>query len=77
MEQIGKVKKVFIPEQDIMNSKKIGFVIEVNGEELTFIQEQDEYNARIHRESIVTITKQNINGIDMIDIELYEGDQYE
>ena len=77
MEQIGKIKEVFIPEQDVMNSKEIGFVIELDNEEITLIEEQDEYNSKILKDSKVIVSKCAIDGKNIIDLELYEGEEDE
>ena len=77
MEQIGKIKEVFIPEQDVMNSKEIGFVIELDNEEITLIEEQDEYNSKILKGSKVIVSKCAIDGKNIIDLELYEGEEDE
>jgi len=74
---IGKVIEVFIPSEDIMNSTKIGFKVKLDEEELTIIEEQDEYNSKILRDSIVTIYKKNIMGQEFTSIELCDGDLYE
>ena len=74
---IGKVIKVFIPEEDVMNSNKIGFKVMLDNEIIEIIEEQDEYNSNIFKDDLVIITKQNISGKEFIDIELYDGDNYE
>lgn len=74
---IGKVKEVFIPNDDIINSDKIGFKILVDGELLTIIQQQNEVNCNILRDDLVIIRKQNISSKEFIDIELYEGEDCE
>jgi len=76
-QQIGKVIEVFIPDEDVMNSKKIGFRVQLENETVTIIEEQDEYNAKILRDDLVTITKQTISGQEFNSIELYEGVEYE
>ena len=80
---IGRVVEVFIPREfknnmliDEMNSNKVGFKVDVDGEIIEIIQEQDENNANIYKDDIVLITKQNISGRDFIDIEKYE-EEYE
>ena len=80
---IGRVVEVFIPKEfknnmliDEMNSNKVGFKVDVDGEIIEIIQEQDENNANIYKDDIVLITKQNISGRDFIDIEKYE-EEYE
>ena len=79
-QQIGKVIEVFIPKEnnsDIMNSKKIGFKIQLENDEVTVIEEQDEYNCKILRNDLVTVTKQIVSEKEFISIELYEGVWYE
>ncbi len=79
---IGKVIEVFIPEQykdgkllDVMDRTNIGFkVMTVNGIR-EIIEEADEYNSKILKNDLVTITEQTISGKDFIDIDLYEGDE--
>lgn len=39
------------------------------------IVEQNELNAKIMKNDLVTIIEQTISGKDFIDIELYEGDE--
>lgn len=59
-EQIGIVKKVFIPfleNETIMDSKKIGFLVQLPKQELTIIESQNEENATILREDKVVIKK--------------------
>ena len=81
---IGKVIEVFIPEEykndriiDVMNSNKIGFKVQLEDELIEIVEEQDEFNANIMKNDLVMITKQNISGTDFVDIELYDGDNYE
>ena len=79
---IGKVIEVFIQEQykdgkllDVMDRTNIGFkVMTVNGIR-EIIEEADEYNSKILKNDLVTITEQTISGKDFIDIDLYEGDE--
>ena len=79
---IGKVIEVFIPEQykdgkllDVMDRTNIGFkVMTVNGIR-EIIEEADEYNSKILKNDLVTITEQTVSGKDFIDIDLYEGDE--
>lgn len=79
----GKVIEVFIPNEiaggrkvDVMDSKKIGFKVQVEKEILELIQEQDESNSNIMKGDNVMITVQNISGKDFIDIESLDGDIY-
>ncbi len=81
---IGKVIDVFIPEQyqnnsllDIMDRTNIGFKIQVNNEIKEVILPQDESNAKIMKNDLVTITERIISGMTFTDINLYDGDIYE
>lgn len=80
----GKVVEVFIPEEtvnerklDVMDSKKIGFKVQVEDKIIEVILEQDESNSNIMKNDDVIITTQNISGKKFIDIELLDGDMYE
>lgn len=80
---IGRVVEVFIPEENknsqlvgVMNSKKIGFKININGKIVTIILEQDELNAEIFREDLVRLIKDSETD-KFINIELYDGEEYE
>lgn len=79
---IGRVIEVFIPEQykngnllDVMNRTNIGFKVATNNSMRDIIVEQNELNAKIMKNDLVTIIEQAISGKDFIDIELYEGDE--
>lgn len=79
---IGRVIKVFIPEQykngnllDVMDRTNIGFKVVTNNSMRDIIVEQNELNAKIMKNDLVTIIEQTISGKDFIDIELYEGDE--
>lgn len=85
MEKImGKVVEVFIPEEynngillDVMDRNNIGFKVDVDGaiKEYTFLQ--NELNSKIMKGDIVLLIKQNISGKEFVDIELYDGVDYE
>lgn len=85
MEKImGKVVEVFIPEEynngillDVMDRNNIGFRIDVDGKVLEYIYEQNELNSKIMKGDIVLLVKQNISGREFVDIELYDGVDYE
>ena len=84
IKRIGQVIDVFIPEEyragriiDEMDSNKIGFKIMIENEIIEVIQIQNEYNAEIMVDDMVVVTEQNISGKTFIDIELYDGDDYE
>lgn len=79
---IGRVIEVFIPEQyknddllDVMDRTNIGFKVVTNNSMRDIIVEQNELNAKIMKNDLVTIIEQTISGKDFIDIELYEGDE--
>lgn len=75
--KVGKVIEVFIPDNNIMLSNNIGFRIMIDTEEVEIIQEQDNNNSNILKDDLVKITKQVINDNEYLDIELYEGEDYE
>lgn len=85
MEKImGKVVEVFIPEEykngillDVMDRNNIGFRIDVDGVINEYIYEQNELNSKIMKGDIVLLVKQNISGKEFVDIELYDGVDYE
>ena len=79
---IGRVIEVFIPEQykngnllDVMDRTNIGFKVVTNNSMRDIIVEQNELNAKIMKNDLVTIIEQTISGKDFINIELYEGDE--
>ena len=79
---IGRVIEVFIPEQykngnllDVMDRTNIGFKVVTNNSMRDIIVEQNELNAKIMKNDLVTVIEQTISGKDFIDIELYEGDE--
>ena len=78
---IGKVIEVFVPEQyknsnllDVMDRTNIGFKVMTDNGIREFIVEDNEFNARIMKNNLVTIIEQTISGKNFIDVELYEGD---
>ena len=80
----GIVVDVFIPEQykngnllDVMDRNYIGFKIKTDNKIKEFILEQDKNNSRIMKNHLVTIIEQNISGKDLVEIELYDGDEHE
>lgn len=79
IQNIGTVIEVFIPYeyQDSMESKKIGFKVKLDSDEITIIEEQNESNSKILKGDMVVITKQNVSGIEFTDIELFDGDENE
>lgn len=72
MEQIGKVIEVYIPGEDVMASKEIGFKVQLGDEIIDIVEKQDEFNSMIHREDEVIIRKTIIDGREFVDIELLE-----
>lgn len=83
-ETIGKVIEVYIPKEyknnkmiDIVDSKKIGFKIQIDDEIIQIEQEQNEVNSNIFRDDFVIITTQIISNKEFIDIEKYYGDENE
>lgn len=59
---------------DDIDRHNIGFKIEVNENIEIYEFEQDEFNIEILKEDKVMVTKQNIDGINFIDIEKIESD---
>lgn len=77
---IGIVKEVFIPyeyKDNSIESKKIGFKIKLDSDEITIIEEQNENNSKILKNDKVIIIKQVVSGIEFTDIELFDGDENE
>ena len=81
---IGKVVEVFIPEEykdgillDVMDRNNIGFRIDVDGKVQEYIYEQNDLNSKIMKGDIVLLIKQIISGKEFVDIELYDGVDYE
>lgn len=78
----GVVKEVYLPLEynenniliDDIDRHNIGFKIEVNENIEIYEFEQDEFNIEILKEDKVMVTKQNIDGINFIDIEKIESD---
>lgn len=58
-----------------MDRTNIGFKVVTNNSMRDIIVEQNELNAKIMKNDLVTIIEQTISGKDFIDIELYEGDE--
>ena len=79
---IGKVIEVFVPEQykngnllDVMDRTNIGFKVMTDNGIREFIVKDNEFNARIMKNNLVTIIEQTISGKNFVDVELYEGDR--
>lgn len=81
---IGKVIDVFIPQQsenentlDVIDGMDIGFVIYTTKGIKKIVVEANEENAWISKGDLVLIIEQVISGKYFVDIELYDGDDYE
>lgn len=74
MKEIGKVLEVFIPGNDKMNSKKIGFKVKIKNEELELVYDQNDDNSKIMKGDLVLVTMKSISGEKYIDINLIDGD---
>ena len=67
----GKVLEVFIPNNEGIDSKNIGFkVLLDDNTKIEIIEEQDEFNSKIFRDDGVIIIRQIIDNIEFTDIEL-------
>lgn len=72
---VGVVKEVFIPQEynngiliDIMDSNKIGFIVQIENQEIKIIQKQSKENSNIFKKDKVIITK---NVEEEYDIKLF------
>lgn len=81
---VGKVIDVFIPEQykngnllDVMDRTTICFKVETEVGIKEIILEENELNVSIMKNDLVIITEQIISEKYFIDIERYEGDEYD
>ena len=81
---IGRVVEVYLPKQykngnllDVMDRTNIGFKVMTENGLKDIVVEVDEDNAKIMKKDLVEITEQTISGKEFIDINLYEGDDYE
>ena len=73
----GKVLEVFIPNDEGIDSKNIGFkVLLDDGTKIEIIEEQDEFNSNIFRDDEVVVTRQTIDNKEFTDIEVV-GDKIE
>lgn len=70
----GIVKEVFIPTDivDKIDSRKIGFMIDVEGKKIELIQDIDDYNSTILKNDKVNIIEKIIDDKKYIDIEKLE-----
>ena len=67
----GKVLEVFIPNDEGIDSKNIGFkVLLDDGTKIEIIEEQDEFNSNIFRDDEVIIIRQIIGNMEFTNIEL-------
>ncbi len=81
---IGRVVEVYIPDQyingnllDVMDRTNIGFKVMTEKGLKDIVVEADEDSARIMKKDLVEIIEQTISGKEFVDINLYEGDDYE
>ena len=73
----GKILEVFIPNNEGIDSKNIGFkVLLDDNTKIEIIEEQDEFNSKIFRDDGVIIIRQIIDNIEFTDIKLV-GDKIE
>ena len=73
----GKVLEVFIPNDEGIDSKNIGFkVLLDDGTKIGIIEEQDEFNSNIFRDDEVVVTRKTIDNKEFTDIEVV-GDKIE
>lgn len=67
----GKALEVFIPNDEGIDSKNIGFkVLLDDGTKIEIIEEQDEFNSNIFRDDEVIIIRQIIGNMEFTNIEL-------
>ena len=73
----GKILEVFIPNNEGIDSKNIGFkVLLDDGTKIGIIEEQDEFNSNIFRDDEVVVTRKTIDNKELTDIEVV-GDKIE
>ena len=80
----GKVMEVYIPEQfkngellDVMDRINIGFRVKTPDGLKDVILEANADNAQIMKNDEVLIIEQDISGKHFVDIEIYDGEDYE
>ncbi len=80
----GKVIEVYIPEQfkngkllDVMDRTNIGFRVETKDGLKDIVLEANAKNAQIMQNDEVLIIEQDISGKHFVDIEIYDGEDYE
>lgn len=77
LEKYGKVKKVYVPtvnNEDVMASKKIGFIIEIGSKIYKYETEQNAENADIMKDDKVNIIIKTVDNYNFVDIKKLEGD---
>ena len=81
---MGRVIDVYIPEQyknggllDIMDRTYIGFKVMTESGLKNVVVESNEDNAKIMKKDVVVITEQEVSERKIINIELYDGEDYE
>ena len=77
LEIYGKVKKVYVPtvnNEDVMASKKIGFIIEIGSKIYKYETEQNAENADIMKDDKVNIIIKTVDNYNFVDIKKLEGD---
>ncbi len=81
---IGKVIDVYIPEQykngellSAMDRTNIGFKVITQDGVKDIVLEANEINAKIMKNDKVLIIEQDISGKHFVDIEAFDGDNYE
>ena len=69
-EKIGIVKKVFIPEdnKDALNSKTIGFIVEINDKNIEIIQPINDEVSKILKNDYVFVNYKILNNINFYEI---------
>ena len=67
---VGKVIKIFIPNDDV--EQKISFQVSTEEGVYEIKSEQTEDNANIYKDDIVMLTFRNISEKEFIDIELFK-----
>ena len=77
LEKYGKVKKVYVPtvnNEDVMASKKIGFIIEIGSKIYKYETEQNAENADIMKDDKVNIIIKTVDNYNFVDIKKLEED---
>ena len=66
--QIGIVKEVFIEEEDFLNAKNIGFIIEVDNKLIKIVEKQKSNNINILKNDKVYVSKKIVDGKEYFNI---------